>query len=247
MTDDHAAHAIGAYGSTGQPDAAPRSARARGRAADQRLCHQRDLHAEPGRDPDRPVLALNGVTMFNRFDSSRDDGRAAAAAGRLSHRHGRQVAPRQRSGRLRPLGDPPRPGRLSRSRSSTRRPARRPIRAGTPPTSSPIWRSSSSSERPRDKPFFLMMHHKAPHRPWEPADAHAAHFAGAADSRAGDVLGFVRHAHRRAAREPAARRRRPDEPRPEADAARRAGRRRADEVADDEARLGDDRARRQRA
>jgi arylsulfatase A-like enzyme len=32
-------------------------------------------------------------------------------------------------------------------------------------------------ERPRDKPFFLMMHHKAPHRPWEPADAHAAHFA----------------------------------------------------------------------
>ena len=23
-------------------------------------------------------------------------------------------------------------------------------------------------KRPRDKPFFLMMHHKAPHRPWEP-------------------------------------------------------------------------------
>ena len=31
--------------------------------------------------------------------------------------------------------------------------------------------------RPRDKPFFLMMHHKAPHRPWEPTDEHAAHFA----------------------------------------------------------------------
>ena len=32
--------------------------------------------------------------------------------------------------------------------------------------------------RPRNKPFFLMMHHKAPHRPWEPDDSHAAHFAG---------------------------------------------------------------------
>ena len=31
--------------------------------------------------------------------------------------------------------------------------------------------------RPRDKPFFLMMHHKAPHRPWEPSDAHGTRFA----------------------------------------------------------------------
>src|SRR5258708_27169743 len=28
-------------------------------------------------------------------------------------------------------------------------------------------------DRPRDKPFFLMCHHKAPHRPWEPDDKHA--------------------------------------------------------------------------
>jgi arylsulfatase A-like enzyme len=26
--------------------------------------------------------------------------------------------------------------------------------------------------RPKDKPFFLMLHYKAPHRPWEPADRH---------------------------------------------------------------------------
>ena len=32
-------------------------------------------------------------------------------------------------------------------------------------------------ERPRDRPFFLMMHHKAPHRPWEPTAAQAARFA----------------------------------------------------------------------
>jgi arylsulfatase A-like enzyme len=32
-------------------------------------------------------------------------------------------------------------------------------------------------KRPRDRPFFLMMHHKAPHRPWEPNEPHATHFA----------------------------------------------------------------------
>src|SRR6184192_282818 len=31
--------------------------------------------------------------------------------------------------------------------------------------------------RPRDKPFFLMLHHKAPHRPWEPDEMHRAQFA----------------------------------------------------------------------
>jgi arylsulfatase A-like enzyme len=32
-------------------------------------------------------------------------------------------------------------------------------------------------KRPRRQPFFLMVHHKAPHRPWEPFETHAAHFA----------------------------------------------------------------------
>src|SRR5208283_26530 len=32
--------------------------------------------------------------------------------------------------------------------------------------------------RPRDKPFFLMCHHKAPHRPWEPEEKYKAAFAG---------------------------------------------------------------------
>ena len=45
------------------------------------------------------------------------------------------------------------------------------------PRSSRILRSNSSNARPRNKPFFLMMHHKAPHRPWEATDEHAAHFA----------------------------------------------------------------------
>ena len=40
-----------------QPDAEPRSACARGRAAHERVRDQLDLHAEPRGDPDRPVLA----------------------------------------------------------------------------------------------------------------------------------------------------------------------------------------------
>ena len=32
--------------------------------------------------------------------------------------------------------------------------------------------------RPKDKPFFLMCHHKAPHRSWEPDEKHRTMFAG---------------------------------------------------------------------
>ena len=32
--------------------------------------------------------------------------------------------------------------------------------------------------RPKDKPFFLMLHHKAPHRNWQPDQKHQAQFAG---------------------------------------------------------------------
>ena len=99
-------------------------------------------------------------------------------------------------------------------------------------------RSSSSSSGRANKPFFLMMHHKAPHRPWEPSDHIRRRVRGAADSRAGDVLGFLRDAHRCAAREPAARRRRSHQPRSEADAAAGPRRRSVDEVARHQAGLG---------
>jgi arylsulfatase A-like enzyme len=33
-------------------------------------------------------------------------------------------------------------------------------------------------ERPRDRPFFLMLHHKAPHREWTPDERHRRAFAG---------------------------------------------------------------------
>lgn len=33
-------------------------------------------------------------------------------------------------------------------------------------------------QRPKDKPFFLMLHHKAPHREWTPDEKHRQQFAG---------------------------------------------------------------------
>ena len=35
-------------------------------------------------------------------------------------------------------------------------------------------------ERPKDRPFFLMLHHKAPHREWTPDEKHRLAFAGRA-------------------------------------------------------------------
>ena len=48
------------------------------------------------------------------------------------------------------------------------------------------------STRPREKPFFLMLHHKAPHRPWQPDRGARRAVRGAVDSRAGDAVGRLR-------------------------------------------------------
>ena len=218
MTDDHAAHAIGAYGSRVNKTPQHRPPGPRRRAPDQCLRDQLDLHAEPRRDPDRPVLAPQRRDHVQSVRQLAHDGGAAAAAGRLLHRHDRQVAPRQRSGRLRPVGDPSGPGRVldpvfytaTGEKTYTGRYATDVI------TDLAL---DFLEQRPRDKPFFLMMHHKAPHRPWEPDRRTRRALRRAADSRARHVLGRLRNAHGRAARKPAARRRRSHEPRSEADAA----------------------------
>ena len=190
MSDDHAAHAISAYGS--RVNQTPNIDRLAREGALLTNVFATNSICTPSR---AAILTgqyshLNGVTMFNRFDSSRMTVAQPAAAGRLLHRHDRQVAPRQRSRRLRSLGDPARARAPTSIPSSTRRPARRPTpgryvdrrhhRPGA---------STSSKKRPRNKPFFLMVHHKAPHRPWEPDAAHARAVRRPVDPGAGDVLG----------------------------------------------------------
>ena len=116
MTDDHAAHAIGAYGS--RVNQTPNLDRlARRRVARERVRDQLHLHAEPRGDPDRPVFAHQRRHGVQSLRQLADDRRAPAAEGRLLHRDDRQVAPGQRSGRLRSMGDPPRPGRLQQPAS----------------------------------------------------------------------------------------------------------------------------------
>ena len=112
MTDDHAAHAIGAYGS--RVNQTPNLDRLAREGALLENVFATNSICTPSR---AAILTgqyshINGVTVFNRFDSSRMTVARLLQKGGLLHRDDRQVAPGQRSGRLRSMGDPPRPGRL---------------------------------------------------------------------------------------------------------------------------------------
>jgi arylsulfatase A-like enzyme len=176
MSDDHAAHAISAYGSnvnkTPNIDRLARDgALLTNVFATNSIC-----------TPSRAAILtgqyshLNGVTMFNRFDSSRMTvARLLQQGGYYTGMIGKwhlgsdpvgfdkwEILPGQGAYRDPVLytaaGDKTYTGRY---------------------TTDVITDLALEfvDRRPRDKPFFLMMHHKAPHRPWEPSDEHAARFA----------------------------------------------------------------------
>ncbi|MGH9383169.1 MAG: sulfatase family protein [Vicinamibacterales bacterium] len=176
MTDDHAAHAIGAYGSrvnkTPNLDRLAREGALLSRVfATNSIC-----------TPSRAAILtgqyshLNGVTMFNRFDSSR------MTVARLLQQGGYHTG---MVGKWHLGSDPAGFDRWE-------------ILPGQGTYYHPVLYTASGEKtytsryatdvitdlaldfldgRPRAKPFFLMMHHKAPHRPWEPTESHAAHFA----------------------------------------------------------------------
>ena len=207
----------------GQRDPEPRPPGPRGDALPERVRHELHLHAEPRRHPDRGLLPQErgaGLQPVRRLAGDRGE---APAGRRLPHRHGRQVAPRERPDRLRPLGDPARPGRLPRPRAlhgDRREDLRRPLR-------------HRRDHRPRDR-----LHPRAPEGPAVLPDAPPQGAAPRVDARreapsrvrgpddpgAADAAGRLRDAHGRAAREPPAGGRRPDAARPEARAAAGAGR-----------------------
>ena len=162
MTDDHAAHAIGAYGS--RINKTPHM---------DRLAHEGALLTSVFATnsictPSRATILtgqyshMNGVTMFNRFDSSRMTvARLLQLGGYYTGMIGKwhlgsdpvgfdrwEILPGQGCTRSRLLhGD--------RERTYTGRYVTDVI------TDLAI---DFVEGRPRDKPFFLMMHHKAPHR-----------------------------------------------------------------------------------
>ena len=177
MSDDHAAHAIGAYGS--RVNQTPNIDRlARGGMiltsvfATNSIC-----------TPSRAAILtgqyshLNGVTMFNRFDSSRQTvARLLQAGGYYTGMIGKwhlgsdpvgfdhwEILPGQ-GAYVNPI--------LYTATGENTYTGRYVTDVITDLAIEFV------KNRPRNKPFFMMMHHKAPHRPWEPDAGHGAHFSG---------------------------------------------------------------------
>ena len=114
MTDDHAAHAISAYGC--KVNQTPNI----DRLAKEGALFTNVFVTNSICTPSRAAILtgkyahINGVPVFNRFDGSQPTVAKLLQQARLPHRHDRQVAPRQRPDRLRLLEHPARPGRLPR-------------------------------------------------------------------------------------------------------------------------------------
>ena len=177
MTDDHAAHAIGAYGS--RVNTTPHLDRLAREGSMLTSVFATNSICTPSR---AAILTgqyahINGVTVFNRFDSGR------MTVARLMQQGGYYTG---MVGKWHLGSDPVGFDRWE-------------ILPGQGVYFDPVFYTATGEttytgryatdvitdraldflkQRPRDKPFFLMVHHKAPHRPWEPDDAHAAHFAG---------------------------------------------------------------------
>lgn len=176
MTDDHAAHAISAYGS--KVNKTPHLDRLAQEGALLTSVFATNSICTPSR---AAILTgqyshVNGVTMFNRFDSSRMTvARLLQAGGYHTGMVGKWH-----------LGSDPAgfdrweilPGQGAYQNPVFYTASDEKTYTGRYATEVITERAISFMEtRPRGKPFFLMMHHKAPHRPWQPSEAHAEQFA----------------------------------------------------------------------
>ncbi|MBI1872919.1 MAG: sulfatase [Acidobacteria bacterium] len=175
MSDDHAAHAIGAYGS--HVNQTPHLDRLAREGAILTSVFATNSICTPSR---ATILTgqyshLNGVTMFNRFDSSRMTVARLLQAG---HYYTGMI------GKWHLGSDPVGFDRWD-------------ILPGQGAYVNPVFYTATDQHtytgryvtdvitelgidfmknRPRTRPFFLMVHHKAPHRPWEPDPAHGTRF-----------------------------------------------------------------------
>ena len=177
MSDDHAAHAIGAYGS--KVNTTPHIDRLAREGALLTNVFATNAICTPSR---AAILTgqyahINGVTLFNRFDSSRQ------TVAQLLRQGGYYTG---MIGKWHLGSDPQGFERWE-------------IFPGQGVYNDPVMYTATSEttytgryatdvitdraldflkNRPRGKPFFLMMHHKAPHRPWDPSAEQGARFAG---------------------------------------------------------------------
>jgi arylsulfatase A-like enzyme len=175
MSDDHAAHAISAYGS--RVNVTPHLDRLAKAGMRFSHCFAVNSICTPSR---ATILTgkyshLNGVPTFNRFDGSQPTvaqylQKAGYHTGMIGKWH---------------LGSDPTgfdewtilPGQgIYHDPAFLDRNGRRVIKGYVSDIITDL-SITFLENRPKDRPFFLMCHHKAPHRPWEPADKYRAEFA----------------------------------------------------------------------
>ena len=171
MTDDHAAHALSCYGS--RINNTPNLDRIAKTGMRFERCFVVNSICAPSR---ASILTgkyshLNGVPVFNRFDGSqphiarmlRDSGYFTGMIGKWH------------------LGSAPTgfdvwsilPGQGAYHNPAFLTPQGRTNMTGYATDLITDQALDFIKHRPKDRPFFLMYHHKAPHRPWEPDAKHA--------------------------------------------------------------------------
>lgn len=175
MTDDHAAHAISAYGS--RVNETPHM----DRIANEGMRFDRCFVVNSICTPSRATILTgkyshkNGVPVFNRFDGSQPTvAKYLQAAGYHTGMFGKWH-----------LGSDPTgfkewtvlPGQGLYFDPAFLTPTGRLVVKGYVSDIVTDMTIDFLERRPKDKPFFLMSHHKAPHRSWEPHPKHKAMFA----------------------------------------------------------------------
>lgn len=175
MTDDHAAHAVSAYGS--KVNQTPHMDRI-GREG---MRFDRAFVVNSICTPSRATILtgkyshLNGTPVFNRFDGAQPTvAKMLQAAGYHTGMVGKWH-----------LGSDPTgfdfwtvlPGQGIYNNPVFLTPQGRQTNQGYATDVITDMGIDFMAKRPKDKPFFLMLHHKAPHREWMPDEKHRAMFA----------------------------------------------------------------------
>src|SRR6267142_6338023 len=178
MSDDHAAHAISAYGS--RINKTPNL----DRIANERMRFLNCFAVNSICTPSRAAILtgkyshINGVTVFNRFDGSQP------TVAKMLQKAGYHTG---MIGKWHLQSDPigfdywnilPGQGKYH-DPDFIEMGAKKTIHGYATDIITDL-SIEFLKNRPKDKPFFLMCHHKAPHRPWEPDDKHA-HMYGEVD------------------------------------------------------------------
>ncbi len=176
MSDDHAAHAISAYGS--KINSTPQIDRLAKAGVRFDNCFVTNSICTPSR---ATILTgkyshKNGVPVFNRFDGSQPTvAKYLQAAGYYTGMIGKWH-----------LGSDPTgfdhwtilPGQgLYVDPVFIDRQGRKTLSGHVSDVTTDL-AIEFLKQRPSDKPFFLMCHHKAPHRPWDPPEKYRQAFAG---------------------------------------------------------------------